>query len=120
MKFSFQVGSTEKHKIDFSWNQIIGALSVKVDGKLTIKKALTLWSRISWVGSPVPSSDEKWNVLDSGFEVQLLDKWDFIVGDVEKHEVRIEKERTRLLAGFRPQKYRVFIDGQLINQYEGY
>lgn len=119
MKFSFEVGGREKHKIDFSWNQLIGTLRIKVDGKL-IEKDLSLWSPVSWVGSPVPSSDEKWNVLDSGFEVQLVDKWDFEVGDVEKHEVRIEKERAKLLAGFRPQKYRVFVDDRLINEYEGY
>jgi len=119
MKLSFEVGDTEKHQIHFAWNQIIGTVRIKVDGEL-IKKDVTLMSPINWSGSPLPSSDEKWNVIDSGFEVQLVDRWQFEVGDREKHEVRIEKERAKLVAGFRPQKYRVFVDGSLINEYEGY
>ncbi len=119
MKFSFEVGAREKHQIDFSWGQLIGNLRVKVDGEL-IKKDMTLWSPVSWTGSPLASSVEKWNVLDSGFEVQLVDKWEFEVGDEERHEIRIEKERARLVAGLRPQKYRVFVDGRLINEHHGY
>ena len=52
--------------------------------------------------------------------MQLVDRWQFETGDKEKHEVRIEKERARLVAGFRPQKYRVFVDGTLINECQGY
>ena len=120
MKFSFEVGDAEKHEIDFSWNQLIGTLHIKVDGQLMEKGITGMWSPVSWSASPVASSDEKWNVLDSGFEVQLVDKWEFEVGDAEKHEIRIEKERARLVAGLRPQKYRIFVDGRLINEYEGY
>jgi hypothetical protein len=119
MKISFEVGTREKHRIDFSWNQLIGTLRIKVDGEL-IKEDITSMSPISWSGSPVAASDEKWNVLDSGFEVALVDKWAFEIGEAEKHEVRIEKERAKLLAGFRRQRYRVFVDGQLITEYEGY
>jgi hypothetical protein len=119
MKFSFEIGDAEQHRIDFSWNQLIGTLRIKVDGEL-IMKDVTLMSPVGWSGSPVASSDEKWNVLDSGCEVQLVNKWEFEVGNAERHGIRIEKERAKVVAGLRPQKYRVFVDGRLINEYEGY
>ena len=120
MKFSFEVGESERHRIDFSWNQLIGTLRIKVYGELIRKDVTPMWSPVSWSGSPVASSDEKWNILDSGFEVQLVDKWEIEVGAAERHKIRIEKERARLVAGFRWQKYRVFVDGQLIKERKGY
>ena len=105
--------------MDFSWNQIIGTLRIRVDGEL-MEKRIILISPLSWSGSPIASSDEKWNVLDSGFEVQLVERWTFDVGKEEKHRIRIEKERARLLAGFRPQRYRIFLDSQFIIEYKGY
>jgi len=37
----------------------------------------------------------------------------------EQHQIIIEKKRKLFLAGFRPQTYRIFIDGQLVQTYEG-
>jgi hypothetical protein len=42
-----------------------------------------------------------------------------MVGINEKHHVVIEKKRKLFLAGLRPMQYRVFIDGQLAQTYEG-
>jgi hypothetical protein len=38
---------------------------------------------------------------------------------VEDHAVIIEKERPLLLAGLRPQTYRVFVDGKLVLERSG-
>ena len=53
------------------------------------------------------------------FSLRLVERYDFWVGVQEKHHVAIEKERKRFVAGWRPQKYRVFVDGQLVQTYEG-
>jgi hypothetical protein len=41
------------------------------------------------------------------------------VGEHERHSVRIEKERKLFMAGLRKQKYRVYVDGRLLSEYEG-
>jgi hypothetical protein len=38
----------------------------------------------------------------------------------EGHTIRIEKDRAVILAGFRPQRYRVSVDGQLVVQESGF
>jgi hypothetical protein len=53
------------------------------------------------------------------FSLSLVKRYEFVVGVQEQHEVAIEKERKLLLAGLRPQKYRVFADGKLIQSCEG-
>jgi hypothetical protein len=36
------------------------------------------------------------------------------------HTIRIEKDRPLVLAGVRPQRYRVFVDGQLVADESGF
>jgi len=94
MNFSFTVGINEQHRVDFSFDQFIGNLEIKVDGQTAIKDF-----RIA--------------------SLKLTKRYDFIVGVNEKHQVVIEKKRKLFLAGLRPQQYRVFVDGQLVQTYEG-
>ena len=42
--------------------------------------------------------------------------WD---GAQDQHRIAIEKKRKLFLAGLRPQQYRIFVDGQLVQTYEG-
>jgi hypothetical protein len=94
MQFSFMVGITEPHRIDFSFDQFAGRLEIKVDGLPVVDEVRTL-------------------------SMSLTKRYDFVVGVAEKHHVTIEKERKLLLAGLQPQQYRIFIDGQLVQTYEG-
>ena len=94
MNFSFTVGKDEQHRIDFSFDQFIGNLEIKVDGQTALKDF-----RI--------------------FSLKLTKPYELTVGVNEKHNVMIEKKRKLFLAGVRPQQYRVFIDGQLVQTYEG-
>ncbi|HEX8173806.1 MAG TPA: hypothetical protein VF543_01680 [Pyrinomonadaceae bacterium] len=94
MQFSFEVGFHEKHLVSLSYNQMVGLLSISVDNAEVIREQRT-------------------------FSLSLVRKYEFSVGTGERHSVRIEKERKLLLAGVRPQKYRVYVDGQLIKEYEG-
>ena len=94
MQFSFVVGAQEKHRIDFSFDQMIGNLEICIDGQPAIKDFRML-------------------------SLSLTKRYEFIVGVNERHQVAIEKKRKLFLAGFRPMQYRIFIDGQLVQTYEG-
>lgn len=94
MQFSFEVGFEEKHIVSLDFNQMMGQLSIKVDDREVIKELRM-------------------------FSLSLVKTYEFMVGTNERHSVRIEKERKLFLAGLRKQKYRVYIDGQLIREYEG-
>lgn len=94
MQFSFPVGNEEKHQVDFSFDQFIGTLEIRVDGQVAVKDLRM-------------------------FSLKLTKRYEFIVGTQEQHTVAIEKKRKLLLAGLRPQRYRVFIDRQLVQTYEG-
>jgi len=94
MKFSFMVGVGELHQVDFSFDQFVGNLEIRVDGEPLVKDFRLL-------------------------SLKLTKRYEFTVGTQEQHQIAIEKKRKLFLAGFRPQQYRVFIDGQLVQTYEG-
>jgi hypothetical protein len=94
MNFSFVVGSNEQHRIDFSFDQFIGNLEIKVDGQTAVKDFRS-------------------------FSLKLTKRYELNIGVNEKHLIVIEKHRKLFLAGVRPQQYRVFVDGQLVQTYEG-
>ena len=94
MQFSFIVGVNEKHQVDFSFDQFVGNLEIRVDGQPAIKDFRM-------------------------FSLSLTKRYDFIVGINERHQVAIEKKRKLFLAGLRPMQYRIFIDGQHVQTHEG-
>jgi hypothetical protein len=118
VKFSIPVGDHEKHTVGFSWNQMTGSLRITIDGVPVAKKAITFMSPTN-IARPLDAPEaEKWNV--GGLEMQLVERWVLAVGVSERHIVRIEKERKKAFAAFRPQKYRVYIDEVLVQQHNGY
>lgn len=94
MQFSFRVGTNEKHQVDFSFDQFMGNLEIRVDSQ-TIVKDFRM------------------------FSLSLTKRYQFTVGVQERHDVIIEKKRKLFLAGVRPQQYRIFIDGELVQTYKG-
>ena len=94
MKFSFLVGVHEQHQVDFSFDQFVGNLEIRVDGQALVKDFRML-------------------------SLRLTKRYEFTVGSRGLHQIAIEKKRKLFLAGFRPQRYRIFIDGQLAQTYEG-
>lgn len=94
MKFSFLVGLQEQHQVDFSFDQFVGNLEIRVDGQPLVKDFRML-------------------------SLKLTKRYEFTVGTDEQHQITIEKKRKLFLAGLRPQQYRVFIDGQFVQTYEG-
>ena len=94
MNFSFTVGNEELHRIDFSFDQFMGNVEIKVDGQTAVKDFRV-------------------------FSLKLTKRYELTVGVNEKHHVVIEKKRKLFLAGVRPQQYRVFVDGRLAQTYHG-
>ena len=94
MQFSFRVGVQEQHQVDFSFDQFIGNLEIKVDGQPLVKDFRM-------------------------FSLRLTKRYEFTVGTQEQHHIAIEKKRKLFLAGFRPQRYQIFVDRQLVQTYEG-
>ena len=94
MQFSFRVGTQEQHQVDFSFDQVVGLLEIRVDGQRLVKDFRML-------------------------SLKLTKRYEFTVGVQEHHQIAIEKKRKLFLAGFRPPQYRIFIDGQLAQTCEG-
>jgi hypothetical protein len=118
MRFSFEVGHGEPHKVEFYFGQMFGTMHIKVDGRIIEEKMATLFSPASFAAPLDVPADEK---LSFGpIEVHLIEKWSFEVGIYEKHRVRIERRRAKLFAGLRPHTYRVFIDDELFETHKGY
>lgn len=88
MKFDFEVGNEEKHKIQFTHDLFWGNLKLFVDG----------------LNIPVESLPH--------FSFRLFFVRTFLIGDKEKHEVRVQIIRPSTFASFRNDwKYKTFIDG---------
>lgn len=117
MRFTFEVGHGEPHKVEFYWGQMFGALEIKVDSKIIEQRSVKLFSPTDFKLQNVPENEKMSLGL---FEVQLVEKWSFEVGIYEKHQVSIEKQRPKILAGLRPHIYRVYVDDILIEQHKGY
>jgi hypothetical protein len=90
MKFSLELGHLETHRLEFSFNQLLGRKVIKVND-LEVLRDVRLFSE------------------------PLRETHTLEIGEKEKLQVRIEKER-KLLIG---QKYKVFLNDRLIRLYEG-
>lgn len=90
MTFSFEIGELEKHTVHYSFNQLLGRLCIKINDR-PVKQKVRL------------------------FDEPIREQHNFVVGEQERWDVKIEKER-KLLFG---QKNRVFINDRLVKYYEG-
>lgn len=85
----FESGITERHQVRFTFNKFMGGLSISVDGIKVVRQVAML-------------------------SLGLVKSYEFVVGDQEKHVVKIEKHRKRFFAGFRSQPVLAYVDGQLV------
>ena len=100
MRFSFEVGKGEKCRIEFYRGPLFGGVTVTANGKLVAFK-----------------DPEK---LSTHLSFDLVKRFEFSVGENEPHEVTIEHERPRFLGGLRRHKYRVYVDGKLVEEHYGF
>jgi hypothetical protein len=90
VKFVIEIGDAEKHRLEYNFNQLLGSLVIKVN-EAPVKKSMRL------INEPV------------------LEVHAFVVGDHEKSNVRIEKERKQLVGG----KHRLYINNRLVKVFSG-
>ena len=90
MKFTIEIGETEKHRLEYHFNQLLGSLVIKVNER-PLKRSVRL------INEPV------------------LEVHAFVVGKHEQSTVRIEKERKPLLG----HRNRIYINNRLAKVFEG-
>ena len=90
MRFTFEIGGQEKHLVEYHFNQFIGRLVLKVD-----EQPIKTFFRL--VNEPI-------------HEV-----FEFAVGQFERQEIRIEKQRKSLLG----HRNRVFVNNRLVKVVDG-
>lgn len=90
MKFKIAVGEVEKHEVEYHHNQLIGSLLIKVDEKV-VHHSRRL------INEPVREIHQ------------------FVVGQMERSEVRIEKLRKQLFGT----RNNVYVGNRLVHVFEG-
>ncbi len=90
MKFVIEIGDAEKHRLEYNFNQLLGSLVIKINEK-PIKKARRL------INEPI------------------LEVHAFAVGEQEKSDIRIEKERKPLIGS----KHRIYVNNRLVKVFNG-
>ena len=90
MKFTIEIGDSEKNRLEYNFNQLMGNLLIKVNEK-PVKQGRRL------INEPI-------------LEIHV-----FQVGEQEKSTVRIEKERKQLLGS----RNRLFVNNRLVKVFEG-
>jgi hypothetical protein len=93
MKFTVEIGNEEKQVISYSFNKFWGNVLVTVNGE-KVKSDLRLYS------------------------LKLSKMYEFTVGTIEKHTIKIEKIRPLVMAGFRSNTYRVYVDGEMFKEFK--
>jgi hypothetical protein len=90
--FWFDVGLSERHRVEVSFDRLTHILKIMVDG--TGVRSEWLW-----------------------FSLRLTKRYELTVGYAEQHAVAFEKRRRLLLGHFLPSTYKVFIDGQHVQTF---
>jgi hypothetical protein len=122
VKFNFEVGQRETHRVEFSWEKLFGVAKIWVDGDLILKSRplalgeLAQAARLRTVSGTVGYLS---GMTSGSARPALTAGWAFEVGQLEKHAVLIEKERPLLLAAIRPHTYRVVVDDEIVGEYVG-
>src|SRR5262245_36495908 len=91
MRFALTIGETEKHQLEFNFNQLLGSTVIKVNGK-PVKKSIRLFSE------------------------PRTERHELEVGKDERHTVFIEKQR-KLLFG---RKLVVYVNQRLVRALHGF
>jgi len=100
MEFGIEIGQNEKHHLTVQRNWFTGRMTVSIDATPVFTK------------SPYSPSTH--------ISFIQTHKYEFSIGKIEKHVIRVERARPHLFAGFRSHIYRVFVDDCLIKEIRGY
>jgi hypothetical protein len=95
LKYQFEVGTVEKHLIDFSLNRMNGKISIKIDNHPILNKGNPFW---------VPRSDS----------------YEFKVGDREIHNIVIKWNRPVFFPFFLKWESSIIVDNKLLKEIKSY
>jgi hypothetical protein len=90
VKFIIEIGDTEKHRLEYTFNQLLGRLVIKVNDK------------------PIKQSTRLLNE-------PILEVFAFPVGHQETSQVRIEKQRKALVGC----RNRLYVNNRLVRVFDG-
>jgi hypothetical protein len=91
MRFTIEIGSTDKHLVEFNFNQFYGALVIRVDDR------------------PIFQSKRIFNE-------PVREVYHFVIDGAEKSDVRIEKRRKPLFG----HRNSIFVNDRLTRVVDGY
>ena len=90
--FALTVGESEKHQVEFRWRQTWGDAFFSLDGVEVFHERHPFgWKHIR--------------------------RYALSVGTSEVHCLTVEKTARRIYAGYRKQRFLVFVDGALVGEY---
>jgi len=100
MKFDFEIAGPPPVRIEFRRNWFTGTMRITADGQT--------------VGATSPF------MPSTHLDTRKVKRYEFATATGSPHHVAIEHHFPRFFAGFRPQTYRLFVDGSLKKVCEGY
>ena len=105
MHFAVDIPGEEPSRIEVYRNPVTGSFRIVGDDKVVAERSpLSLFTHFS-----------RPNKL-----VTRVYRYEFTVGNTHQHHVLVEHVLPLFLAGFRPQTFRVFVDGELMREQRGY
>jgi hypothetical protein len=90
VRFAIEIGDTEKHRLEYNFNQLLGRVVIKVNDK-------PIRQSVRWLNEPI------------------LEVFAFPVGEQERSEVRIEKQRKALVGC----RNRLYVNNRLMRVFDG-
>ena len=90
--FAFDVGNTERHRVEVRWSQAGGLAEIRVDGRPALRDR-------------------------AQFTLRRTQRYQIDVGENEVHSITVEKRRRAALGGLQKQTFRALVDGQLVGEY---
>lgn len=95
LKFGIEVGTEEKHTVEFMFNRFWGYVDIKVDGQPYKQKIILAWL------------------------LKQTRTYEIKIGEIEKHNVRIDLTRSLFPVGIRECSAWVYVDGEKTDEFYG-
>ncbi|MHA2247683.1 MAG: hypothetical protein ACXADY_22230 [Candidatus Hodarchaeales archaeon] len=139
MSFEFEIGKEEQHKIEFVFSSVWGSTYIKVDGQVVQKHQIKLYSNITaiillvtLIGDWIIVGTKTFFPIHASIGIIIIGSLQLgstilyrkrypmtvMVGEKEKHSVRIERT-WKLFPAWRSVPYQVYVDGELYQTIDG-
>ncbi len=95
LRFKFEVGESEMHTVEFTYNRFWGYVDIKVDKKRFKKELIKTW-------------------------IKQTRTYEFAIGNIEKHNVRINLVRSVFPISTKVCTAWVYVDEHIVGQFDGH